>query len=83
MERACTRKYSGPHAYRGKRVVIVGSGNSGAQIVAEITEPDSGLPMSREQRCTRQSFFQMMSMVGSTEPQAGRKPCGDRGATGA
>lgn len=36
-------EYSGPNAFKGKRVIVVGGGNSGAQIVAELTEPDSGI----------------------------------------
>jgi cation diffusion facilitator CzcD-associated flavoprotein CzcO len=36
-------EYAGPNAYSGQRVVVVGGGNSGAQIVAELTAPDSGL----------------------------------------
>jgi len=30
--------YAGPDAYRGKRVIVVGGGNSGAQIMAELSE---------------------------------------------
>lgn len=30
--------YAGPVAYRGKRVLVVGGGNSGAQILAELSE---------------------------------------------
>lgn len=30
--------YSGPHAFTGQRVLIVGGGNSGAQILAEVSE---------------------------------------------
>jgi putative flavoprotein involved in K+ transport len=36
-------EYSSPDAFRGKRVVVVGGGNSGAQIVAELTEPNAGV----------------------------------------
>jgi cation diffusion facilitator CzcD-associated flavoprotein CzcO len=35
--------YIDPIAFKGKRVVVVGGGNSGAQIVAELTEPESGV----------------------------------------
>jgi cation diffusion facilitator CzcD-associated flavoprotein CzcO len=35
--------YTDPTAFSGKRVVVVGGGNSGAQIVAELTEPESGV----------------------------------------
>jgi putative flavoprotein involved in K+ transport len=35
--------YSDSSRFRGKRVVVVGGGNSGAQIVAELTEPGSGV----------------------------------------
>jgi len=38
-----SQEYSGPDAYFGQRVVVVGGGNSGAQIVAELTEPRSGV----------------------------------------
>ena len=38
-----SQEYASPDDFRGKRVVVVGSGNSGAQIVAELTEPDSGV----------------------------------------
>jgi cation diffusion facilitator CzcD-associated flavoprotein CzcO len=34
--------YVDPAPFNGKRVVVVGAGNSAAQIVAELTEPDSG-----------------------------------------
>jgi thioredoxin reductase len=30
--------YAGPEAFRGQRVIVVGGGNSGAQIVAELSE---------------------------------------------
>lgn len=36
-------EYATPEQFRGKRVVVVGGGNSGAQIVAELTEPGSGV----------------------------------------
>ena len=36
-------EYSSAAAFKGKRVVVVGGGNSGAQIMAELTEPDSGV----------------------------------------
>jgi cation diffusion facilitator CzcD-associated flavoprotein CzcO len=36
-------EYSSPAAFAGKRVIVVGGGNSGAQIVAELTEPESGV----------------------------------------
>ena len=36
-------QYTTPERFTGKRVVVVGGGNSGAQIVAELTEPGSGL----------------------------------------
>ncbi|HEY0970892.1 MAG TPA: ArsO family NAD(P)H-dependent flavin-containing monooxygenase [Gemmatimonadales bacterium] len=35
--------YPGPASFAGKRVVVVGAGNSGAQIVAELSEPASGV----------------------------------------
>jgi cation diffusion facilitator CzcD-associated flavoprotein CzcO len=35
--------YTDSKAFIGKRVVVVGGGNSGAQIVAELTEPESGV----------------------------------------
>lgn len=31
-------RYAGPHAFAGQRVLIVGGGNSGAQILAEVSE---------------------------------------------
>lgn len=36
-----SQEYSRPDDFRSQRVVVVGGGNSGAQIVAELTEPDS------------------------------------------
>lgn len=36
-------EYSSPDVFRGKRIVVVGGGNSGAQIVAELTAPESGV----------------------------------------
>lgn len=42
-EQLHSQEYSSPDAYRGKRVVVVGGGNSGAQIVSELTEPVSGV----------------------------------------
>lgn len=36
-------KYFSPQAFSGQRVVVVGGGNSGAQIVADLTEPGSGV----------------------------------------
>ena len=36
-------EYSSPSQFAGKRVIVVGGGNSGAQIVADLTEPDSGV----------------------------------------
>jgi cation diffusion facilitator CzcD-associated flavoprotein CzcO len=36
-------EYATPAPFRGKRVVVVGGGNSGVQILAELAEPDSGL----------------------------------------
>jgi putative flavoprotein involved in K+ transport len=36
-------EYSTPAPLRDKRVVVVGAGNSAAQIVAELTEPDAGV----------------------------------------
>ena len=35
--------YAGPAQFAGRRVVVVGAGNSGAQIVAELSEPASGV----------------------------------------
>lgn len=35
--------YTDSTAFKGKRVIVVGGGNSGAQIVAELTEPESGV----------------------------------------
>ena len=35
--------YATPEPFREKRVVVVGGGNSGAQILAELTEPASGV----------------------------------------
>jgi cation diffusion facilitator CzcD-associated flavoprotein CzcO len=36
-------EYTSPSEFEGKRVVVVGGGNSGAQIVADLTEPNSGV----------------------------------------
>ena len=36
-----SQEYSSPEAFTGKRIVVVGGGNSGAQIMAELTKPDS------------------------------------------
>jgi cation diffusion facilitator CzcD-associated flavoprotein CzcO len=35
--------YTDANAFKGKRVIVVGGGNSGAQIVAELTEPESSV----------------------------------------
>ena len=40
--------YAGPEAYQGKRVLIVGGGNSGAQIFAELAEVANASWVTRE-----------------------------------
>jgi putative flavoprotein involved in K+ transport len=40
-------EYVSPLAFKGKRVAVVGGGNSAAQIVAELTEPESGVARVR------------------------------------
>ena len=38
-----SRDYAAPESFRNKRVVVVGAGNSAAQIVSELTAPGSGV----------------------------------------
>lgn len=47
-EQCHSAHYAGPKAYKGKRVLIVGGGNSGAQIYAELAEVANASWVTRE-----------------------------------
>lgn len=47
-EQCHSAHYAGPEAYQGKRVLIVGGGNSGAQIFAELAEVANASWVTRE-----------------------------------
>lgn len=47
-EQCHSAHYAGPQAYQGKRVLIVGGGNSGAQIYAELAEVANASWVTRE-----------------------------------
>ncbi|ERL56998.1 ArsO family NAD(P)H-dependent flavin-containing monooxygenase [Psychrobacter aquaticus] len=47
-EQCHSAHYAGPDAYKGKRVLVVGGGNSGAQIYAELAEVANASWVTRE-----------------------------------
>lgn len=47
-EQCHSAHYAGPEAYKGKRVLVVGGGNSGAQVYAELAEVANASWVTRE-----------------------------------